>query len=146
MIQKEEADEKVKQGWIRTAMIFEVIGVNEDVTKNALKELMEKLDRDKRVAMYKRDFSDVAKVENPTKTIKQGFSQVCEIDLAVKNLESLLEITMGYGPSGVEILEPKTLQVPLGEAQSIVSTLSQLIHRFAAAGPGGLLFVKEKVA
>lgn len=145
MIPKEEADEKVKQGWIRAGMVFEVIGVNQEVTQNALKEFMDKLDRDKRIGMYKRDFSDIAKVENPTKAIKEGYSQICEINLAVKSLEALVEIAMGYGPAGIEIIEPKNLQVPLGEAQSIVNTISQMVHRFAAAGIGGLLFVKEKV-
>jgi len=144
MLTKEEANEKVNQKWMRVRMVFEVIGVQENVTKAALQDFMKKLENDKRVGLYQTDFSDIAKVENPTKQVKEGYSQICEAELVMKSIENLVDIVMEYGPSGIEVMEPARIEVTLGEAQTIANSVSQMIHRFAAAGVGGLLFVKEK--
>ena len=144
MITKEEADEKVNQNWIRTKMVFEIIGVKEEVTKVALKDFMNKLDNDNRVGLFHTDYSDIARIENPTKHIKEGFSQICEAELIIKSFENLVGVVMEYGPAGIEITEPTRIELTIGEAQSIANLVSQMVHRFAAAGIGGLLFVKEK--
>jgi hypothetical protein len=145
MISKAEADEKVKGKWLRVRLVFEVIGVRQDVTEVALKDLLGKLDRDKRVAVYNKEFSDIIKVENPVKNIKEGYSQVCEADLVAKGLENLVGIVIEYGPSAIDVIEPAKIEMPVGEATAVANTVSDMIHRFAAAGIGGLLFVKEKV-
>ncbi|MBR9682575.1 MAG: hypothetical protein GOV02_02780 [Candidatus Aenigmarchaeota archaeon] len=145
MLSKEQADEKVSQKWLRVNMVFEVIGVKEEVAQVALKDLMNKLDNDKRVGLYHTEYSDIAKIENPTKQIKEGFSQICETKLAVKSLENLVDLVMEYGPAGIEVTEPARIEISVGEAQTIANSVSQMIHRFAAAGIGGLLFIKEKI-
>lgn len=145
MITKEQSDEKISQKWLRVGMVFEVIGVKEEVAQVALKDLMNKLDNDKRTGQYQTDYSDIAKIENPTKDIKEGFSQICEVKLAIKSLEDLVDIVMEYGPAGIEVIEPTRIEITVGEAQTIANSVSQMIHRFAAAGIGGLLFIKEKV-
>lgn len=144
MLSKEQADEKISQGWLRVGMVFEVIGVKEEVTQVALKDLMNKLDNDKRVSLYQTDYSDIVRIENPTKQIKEGYSQICETKLAVKNLENLVDLVMEFGPAGIEVTEPSRIEISVGEAQTIANSVSQMIHRFAAAGIGGLLFIKEK--
>ena len=51
------------------------------------------------------------------------------------------EIVMEYGPSSIELLEPRILDLPISEAQGILNSLSRLVHQFAASGAGGLVFI-----
>jgi hypothetical protein len=144
MIKKEEADEKVKEGWIRTWMMFEVLAVNEETTKNSLESLLTSLDEDGRVKMYKKDFGEVKTVEKPMKNIDIGYSLTCEAEMVSKKLDNLVQVVTEYGPSAIEILEPKCINIDAGEAQIILNSVSQIMHQFAAAGMGGMVFIRGK--
>ncbi len=142
MILKQEADEKVVQGWLRVCLIFEVLAALEETTKSSLENLINKLEKDSRVKLYKKEFSPIEEVEKPMKNIEKGFSQICETELITKNFDNLVQIVIEYGPSSVELLEPKRLEIDQGEAQGILNTISEMMHRFAAAGIGGVIIVK----
>ena len=144
MIKKEDADEKVGEGWIRAWMMFEVLAVNEDTTKNSLETLINRLEDDNRIRMYKKEFGDIRKVEKPMKNVDIGYSLTCEIELISKKFDNLVQIVTEYGPAAVEILEPKKLDLDAGEAQAILNSVSQMMHQFAAAGAGGIVFIKGK--
>ena len=144
MIPKEEADEKVKEGWLRSWMMFEVLAVNEETTKDSLEKLMKKLEEDNKIAMYKKEFGELAKIEKPMKDIDVGYSLTCEVELISKKLDNLVQIVMQYGPSATEILEPKEFALDAGEAQGILNSISQIMHQFAAAGAGGMVLVRGK--
>ncbi len=144
MIKKEDADEKIAEGWIRAWMMFEVLAVNENTTKNSLESLMNRLENDNKTRMYKKEFGDIRKVEKPIKNVDVGYSLTCEVELVSKRFDNLVQIVTEYGPAAIEILEPKKLDVDAGEAQTILNSVSQIMHQFAAAGAGGIVFIKEK--
>ena len=144
MIRKEEADEKVKDGWIRTWMMFEVLAVNENTTKNSLESLLNNLDEDSRIKMYKKDFGEIKRVEKPIANVEVGYSLTGEIELISKNFDNLVQIVTEYGPSAIEILEPKNINMDAGEAQIVLNSVSQIMHQFAAAGAGGMVLVRGK--
>jgi hypothetical protein len=144
MISEDETNEKINQGWIKTGMFFEVLAVNEDATRKALDSLMNKLEKDERVKMFKKQFSDLKEVEKPLKDVEKGYSLTCEISLISKSLDNLVQVVTEYGPSAIEIFEPKKLEIGMGEAQNILNTVSMIMHQFAAAGMGGIVFVREK--
>ena len=68
MIEKAIADEKVQAGWIRANLIFEVLAKTEEGAKKALDRLTEKLEQDPKAKVYKKEFSDSKRIENPLKT------------------------------------------------------------------------------
>ena len=142
MIPKEEADEKVRDGWIRAWMMFEVLAVNEETTKKSLEALINKLDKDSRIKMYKKVFGDIKSVEKPTPNIDFGYSLTCEVELISKKFDNLSQIVIEYGPSAIEILEPAKISLDSGEAQNILNSTSRMLHDFAAAGAGGIVFLK----
>ena len=144
MIKKEDADEKVEEGWIRAWMMFEVLAVNENTTKDSLESLMNRLENDNRVRMYKKEFGDIKKVEKPIKDIDVGYSLTCETELISKKFDNLVQIVTQYGPAAIEILEPKKFDLDAGEAQAILNSVSQMLHNFAAARAGGIVFIKGK--
>jgi hypothetical protein len=139
-----EAKEMVKAGWIRVWLAFEALAISEDVTKKSLESLFRKMEEDKRIKMYKKDFSGTTKVDNPIKGVKEGWSQVVQAELVIKKFEDLVGFVIEYGPSSIEILEPKKITTDIGEAQSILNSVAEMIHRFAAAGVGGIVVVHGK--
>jgi hypothetical protein len=144
MIAKEDADEKVKEGWLRSWMMFEVLAVNEKTTRESLESLMKRLEDDNRVGLYKKEFGEIRKVEKPMKNIDVGYSLTCEIELISKKFDDLVQVVTQYGPSATEILEPKKFDLDAGEAQGILNSVSQMMHQFAAARAGGIVFIKGK--
>ena len=140
---KEKADTKIKKDeWIRATMMIEVLAVREDTTKSALEKHVEALSKEKQVIMYRKDFGKIIGVMNPlpnNPNIKEAYSQVVELECAVRRYEDLIQIVMHYGPSSVEILEPTKLKLDLGEAQGILNSVGDLIHKFVAAGVGGVV-------
>ncbi len=142
MIQKDEADSKVKSGWIRAWMIFEVLAVKEDVTRKSLETLIGKLERDTRVRVYRNSYGEFKKVDNPIKGVECGYSLTCEVEMVAQNLDCLAQIVMEYGPSAIELLEPSKISMEIGEAQSMLNSVSHIMHQFAAAGMGGMVFVR----
>jgi hypothetical protein len=142
MIKKEDADEKVGEGWIRAWMMFEVLAINENTTRNSLENLMNRLEDDNRIKMYKKEFGEIREVEKPIKNVDIGYSLTCEIELISKKFDNLIQIVTEYGPAAIEILEPKKFDLDAGEAQAILNSISQMMHQFAAAGAGGIVFIK----
>jgi hypothetical protein len=144
MITGEEADDKVRGGWLRTSMIFEVLAINEKTTKESLEGLIDKLEKDSRVKLYKKEFGEMRKVEKPMQNIDFGYSLTCEAQLVSKKFDDLTQIVTEYGPSSIELLEPLKINIDVGEAQAILNLISQIMHEFAAAGVGGIVFIREK--
>ena len=142
MIIKEEADEKIEEGWLRVWMMFEVLAINEKTTRESLDILMNKLEKDNRVKMYKKEFGEMKKVEKPLPNIDYGYSLTCEIELISKKFDDLVQIVTEYGPSAIELLEPLKFSINAGEAQAVLNSISQIMHDFAAAGAGGIVFIK----
>ncbi len=139
MIDKNQAEEKIKKGWIDVFMTFEVLAVTEDAAKEALEKHIEKLLADERAKVYGKKFHEIQKVEKPMKNVAEGFSYFCEVNLVTKNLDDLVQLVIEYGPSSTEILRPNKLEIDIGEAQAILNTLANMMHSFAAAGLGGIV-------
>ena len=142
MISEEEAGKKVGEGCIRAWIVFEALAITEAAAKEALEKLMDKLDKDDRVMLYKKAFGESKKVEKPMKGIDVGYWFTCEVNAISKNFDNLACIAMEYGPSAVEILEPEKITIKMGEAQCILNSISHMMHRLAAAGAGGIVFMK----
>jgi len=144
MISKEQAQEKIASGWLQALLSFEVLAVNEQTAKESLQNLIEKLDKDERAKIYKKEFFDVEEVETPLPKISKGFSQICEVELVCKHFEELIGIIIEYGPSACEILKPGKITIEIGEAQNILNAVGEMMHRFAEAGLGGLIITTGK--
>jgi hypothetical protein len=140
---KEKADKKIsKDGWLRATMMIEVLAITEEATKHSLEKHIEGLGKEKKVILYKRDFGKIIGVMNPipkNPNIKEAYSLVVDIECAVQRYEDLIQIIMHYGPSSIEILEPGKVELNLGEAQGILNSLADMIHKFVAAGIGGVI-------
>jgi hypothetical protein len=138
-----ETKAKIKElegkGWMKVSMIFEVLGTNKKIVKKSLKEHIEKLEKIKTCLIYKKDFSKIDKVKKPLPNIKEGYSQFVEVECMIKNLETLFVISISYGPSSIEIIKPKKIEISAGEIQNLTNLIAGTIHKIAEAGFGGII-------
>jgi len=144
MIDKALADEKVESGWLRAWFAFEVLAGNEKKAKETLEELIDKLDKNGRVKLYKKDFSEVNKVDKPMQGVEVGYSMACDVELIANRFEDLVQVVIEFGPSASELLEPNRLNLDIAEAQSVLNNIALMMHRFAQAGIGGIVFLGKK--
>ena len=113
------------------------------VAKKALEKHMEKMDRETNAVIYKMDYKEMKKVENPMPNIREAFSYVVDIGLVANSYEKLFMLVVTYGPSSVEILEPEKIVLKVGDAQGILNAISDIIHGFAAKTIGGVHIRQE---
>lgn len=137
----EKAEKKMKEGWIKAWMMIECLAINPDAAKSALETHVRKMGNEKKIIIYKQDFKKMQELEKPLrgKNIEKAYSLVVEIELVSENFETLVFLVMNYGPSALEILEPENLKMDAGEAQGILNSISDMVHRFAAVGAGGVV-------
>jgi len=147
MISKETADEKVKGGWIRAWMAFEAFAANNETVDKSLGSLLNRLEDLEALKVYKKELTEPKRVENPfpqAPKIKEAFSRTCSIEVVVKKFKDLSDIVINFGPSAVEILEPKKLMLEAGEAQNVLNGIADMMHRFVMSGLGGALLIHGK--
>jgi len=135
----EKAQKKLKEGWIKSLMMIEVLAISEEAAKSSLENHVKKMGREKKTIVYKKEFKEIVRVENPLPPIKEAYSNVVELELVTENFETLVFLVMTYAPSSVEILEPVALNLEVGEAQGILNSIAEMLHRFASAGLGGVV-------
>lgn len=136
---KEKANRLMKDGGIRATMMIEVLAVNEEAAKSSLEKHVEKMEREKGCIVYKKEFQEINRVENPLPRIPVAYSNIVELEMVTVNYDSLMTLVMHYAPSSVEVLEPDKIIVKAGEAQAILSSVSEMMHNFAAQGVGGVV-------
>ena len=147
-LSKEQVDDIVRdrgvKGWIKAWFAIELMAVSHDITEKALREHVDNLESVKEVFVFKKDFKPVEKLEIPPKGLAEAYSQVAEINILIKDMPTLINIVMAFGPSSVEILEPKEVKIRIDEVQSIANLVAAMMHQFASAGVGGLVFTPQK--
>jgi len=137
--QKEIIKKRMKEGWIKAWFAIEAMAVSEEVVENALKEHIEKLSKTKDTMLLEKKFSEIKEVPNPPREIEKAFSQVSEVTILTKDLFTLINISILFGPSAIEILEPNESKIKIDEMQNIVNVVTGIIHRFASIGVGGIV-------
>jgi hypothetical protein len=135
----EVVKKKMKDGWIKAWMAVEVLAVTKEAAESSLTKHIERMEKDESGIIYKKGFKEPTKVPNPFKKGEDAYSMVVEIELVARRFENLLFLVLNYAPSGVEILEPGEIKLELGEAQGVLNTISELIHKFAAASRGRVM-------
>jgi hypothetical protein len=130
---------RMKDGWIKSTMMIEVLAVNKDTAKSSLQKHVEKMEREDKAMVCRKEFRKIEKVKNPIPRIPEAYSNVVELELLTQNYDKLIYMVMTYAPSSVEILEPEHIRIDMGEAQGILNSVADLIHKFAAAGLGGVI-------
>ena len=137
--QQRLAEKRLKEGWIKSTMIIEVLAINREAAESALSKHVEKMEHEEETMILDRRFHETRGVENPMPKIEKAYSRIVDVDVLTRNFDQLVRVVVSYAPSSIEILEPEKLSMDMGEAQGILNSIAEIIHKFAAAGLGGVM-------
>lgn len=126
-------------GKIRVWVAIEAMAVTREVTESALKSHVKRLASEHNIDIVREEYQETIKVDNPPAGAKEAYSQVVELEFYIDSLRNLVNFVVIYGPSALEILEPKKLEVPASEAQDLLNSIAALLHRYASMGAGGVV-------
>jgi len=129
---------KLKDGWIKSCMAIEVLAITNEAAESSLTKHVKKMEQEEDAMIYRKEFKETQTVPNPFRNPPQAYSKVVEVELITRRLDDLLYMVMNYGPSSVEILEPGEIKIKIEEAQSMLNSVAEMIHTFAAARQGGI--------
>ena len=141
---QDEIKDKRKEKWFEVQFTIEALAINKDVVENALKKHIEKMGKIRGIFIYETKFLDTLKVEKPMKDVDEAYSQVVRLKFFAKDILTLLNVVMVYGPSSIEIMGPEKNEIKMNEVQSLANTLAGVVHQFAAAGVGGIVITPDK--
>ncbi len=139
-MEREEALDKVEDGWIRARAFIEVMAIKEDVAKRALEKHIDKIEKQDGIEVYSKEFDEPEEVESPpTRKARKAYSQIAEIEFVVPSVRNLIKFSMLFGPSSVEVIEPDSKVIKVDELQDMANGVAALIHQYASQGAGGIV-------
>lgn len=139
----EDEQKLIEKGWIKAWLLFEVVAVKKEVAEGALKAHVGKLKKEYAVKVFEENFTSIDPIEPAEQFkahgIKETWSQIAEIIVFVKDFETLTNMVVTYAPTAVEILAPSKISMDMRSAQNSLATVADMMHKFAAAGIGGMM-------
>ncbi len=139
MVDEKTIATKMKDGWIKSSMFIEVLATNEEFARSALEKHVEKMSREDQVIIYKKDYGEVKKSDKPPRGVQEAYSAIVQLEMVTESYEKLVYLAMNYGPTSIEILEPEKVVLDGWQAQGIVNSVADMMHKFAAIGVGGVV-------
>lgn len=110
---------------ILARIIIEVLGSPKEHVEETIKQIIQKLEQDKKVKLVKQTTYESEQQEK-TKL----WSTFSEIELQADNLKNLMEICFDYMPSSVEIIEPAGMEVDSNDIMDFMNDLLGRIHKY----------------
>ncbi len=127
-------------------MLVEVIGGPEDFVKKTLKDIIDKLKKDKKITVLKEESFKPKKIsgedlkkfaasmQRKPEDVKamEGklFSTYAEVEFETDKLMHLIDISFDYTPSTLEILEPAGMDIDCNDITTMLNDLLAKIHRY----------------
>jgi hypothetical protein len=136
---EKRAEKRLKEGWIKSSMIIEVLAITRDAAESSLRKHIEKMGNEDNTMILEATYHDTEELANPTPRIEKAYSKIVDVDVITRNFDQLVRIVVSYAPSSIEVIEPEKIKMDMGEAQAILNSMSEIIHKFAQAGIGGVM-------
>lgn len=125
---KREIKERVAKGWLRVALVIEVLGRPADYVEQSLNLAIDALEKDKKAELLEKKLHPAQQV----KDTQNVFSTFAEIEILVQDISRLIEIIFDYMPSSVEIIEPPNFSLKLEDANAVLNDLATKLHQYDA--------------
>lgn len=126
-----QIEEWLGKGGVQARLFIEAQGIDAEIVKKALQQLVDQLKKEPELFVYKADVDEVIQDRQTKK-----FTSLIEAELMAKNLRRLSQIVTRYGPSAVEVLAPESIKLSMSDAQDllmdtseVVSTLAHEVHK-----------------
>ena len=127
-----EIEGKVSEGWIHIVGILEVVGRPKKYVEDALKTHIKKIKEVK-------EFTIVSEHAETAEKKDELFSTFAEVELLVKDMNSLLSFCFDFMPGSIEIIAPENLVVKNNDLMGFLNDLQARMHAMNT----GILQAKE---
>ncbi len=108
---------------IKAIVVIELMGSPKEHIESLMKEIVENLKKEKDVKVHSHKMSDIAEV-------KGFWSSFTELEIEVKDIGKLVDISFDYMPSSIEILEPEKTEVDMKYMGDFINDLLARLHRY----------------
>ena len=113
--------EKLEKGIIQAKIIIEIVGKPKEHVEDTIKGYVEKIKKNFDVISI--DIAEVKKAKE-----QEMFSTFVELELLVKDLNSLIGFCFDYMPSSIEIIEPKQFALKETDIGNLLTELQGKLH------------------
>jgi hypothetical protein len=119
-MKESEIRAKLKQGWIRAIVTFEIAGKPQKHIEDALQKYIENIRKDTRIVVLQEGREEAIKHEDGI------FSAFSECEMLVQDMETFTWLCVNFSPASIEVLEPDEIAV---EARNITNWLNDLLAK-----------------
>jgi hypothetical protein len=123
---KEEIREKIRKGYLRCHLVFEVIGNPADFIEKALEGVIENLGKEKGLSMISSNLQKARQYQNQ----ENLFSAFAELEILIESFKRFIELIFDFMPSSVEIFEPEEFKVKISDCNSFLNDLAVRLHQY----------------
>lgn len=120
---EKNAKEKIKAGWIHALVMFEIIGKPKEHVDDSATKLIDTLEKDERIIFLEKNFGKAKATEDGF------FAAFAEVDLLIKDIETMTWLAINFTPSTVEIIEPLSFTFDARELQTWYNDLLAHLHQ-----------------
>jgi truncated hemoglobin YjbI len=117
--------EKIKEKAVRAVAVYEVIGKPADFIEKVMENFLERIKEKKDVELIKKRILPVKKIENT-----EVYSIVADVELYVKDFESLLGFIIDTLPASIHIVEPAEIRFDLATINGFLSDYLAVLHNY----------------
>ncbi|MFH1506617.1 MAG: hypothetical protein ABIE94_06570 [archaeon] len=119
---KREIKISIADGYILARVTFELLGSPKAHVEKAIKSYLDNLKKDHRIKFVKEELGEIEQTKGKL------WSTFAEVEMLIKNLETLTWLCINFMPASIEILEPAELVFKGRELQNWLNDLLAKLH------------------
>jgi hypothetical protein len=126
---KKDPKALLKQGWIHVLVTFEIIGKPAAHVDKSLKMFLDDIKKHEDKVVWLEEHAEPA--EQTTEN-DEFFGAFAEVDMLIKDLETITWLATDYTPASIEIIEPTSFDVKALVIQNWTNDLLSKLHTIGA--------------
>jgi hypothetical protein len=111
---------------VTAIMIFEAMGRPKEHLKDALKELVDNMEKEKGVKITEVKMNEPVLVKDQ----KDLYTNFAEVEMEAEGPEHIAGMMFKFMPSNVEIVEPENLKIASHVYSDILSEITRRLHKY----------------
>lgn len=124
MMKSKEIKVFVEEGWIHTRILFQLVGYPKEHVEKTLKDYVITIGTEETIKIIKEDYTPAEKQD-------KVYSSLAEVDMLVKDFETMTKICFDYMPASIEIMDPKELTFKRKDIKNWTNDLIAKLHEVA---------------
>lgn len=122
---KKDAKQLLRDGWVHVLVTFEIIGKPQEHVDKSLRDFLDSLGKEEdRVHWLQEHVEPAEKSEGKD----EYYSAFAEVDMLIKDLETLTWLAVNYTPASIEVIEPTDFELSALQIQNWVNDVLSNLH------------------